>query len=84
MYTIIILLVAVAALILSVTSVLYLLYLQVLYIAVRGISPGTNSFKLAVYNDLFLQSAYPVTVQSNVNDGNAIITLSTTRSSTDS
>ena len=64
--------------------VYYVLTIQLLYIAIRGISPNTNSFKLAVYNDLFLQSTYPVTVQSNVNDGQPIITLNTTKSNTDS
>ena len=50
----------------------------------RGISVGTNTFRLAVYNDIFTQSTYNVTVDSNDdNDGNAITTLSTTGSNTD-
>ena len=60
--------------------------MQILYIAVRGISDSTNSFKLAVYNDLFMESSYPVTVHSGVfnDDDVVIITLDTTGSNTDS
>ena len=56
--------------------------LQILYITIRGISVNTNSFRLAVYNDLFMQSSYPVTVHSGVNDGMSIITLNTAGSGT--
>ena len=52
------------------------IYIQVLYIAIRGISPSTNEFRFIVYNQLFSSPSYATSVQSNSNNGgNPIIDL---------
>ena len=55
-----------------------------MYIAVRGVSPNTNKFKMAIYNDLFDESLYSVMVQSGIKNEGSVVTLNTKGSNTDS
>ena len=50
--------------------------MQVLYIAIRGISSSTNKFQFIVYNQLFSMPSYPASVLSiSDNGGSPIIEL---------
>ena len=50
--------------------------MQVLHISIRGISPSINSFRFAVYSQLFQLPSYSTSVLSNSdNDGYPIIVL---------